>query len=96
MTGDRGLFEFCLVQMLWAESCFRRPYFPTLLLTITCGGVGWKGGLPEEDKGCISSSDLVLNSFVQEGGRKEGEKRGGGKEGQKEEREGETNVQDAS
>ena len=34
MTGDCGLFEFCLVQMSRCRELLQTPYFPTLLLTI--------------------------------------------------------------
>lgn len=70
-TGIEGFPSFVCGRCCGAESRVRCPYFPTLLLTITRSG---EGGLSRGDKGCMSSTDLVVNSFIpsfrREGGKK--------------------------
>lgn len=77
--GIEGFLSFVWCRCCGAESCFRRLYFPTLLLTITWSR---ERGLSHGDKGCMSSSDLALiysgrwGRGVKDGKRKRGQEGG--------------------
>lgn len=85
--GIEGFLSFVWCRCCGAESCFRRLYFPTLLLTITWSR---EGGSPMETKNVCPQ--VIRPWFIQEGGVSskwwKGERKAGGRE------EDQTKVQD--